>query len=186
MSTVTDAKKLAEQIAKAKKAINTGIVLGLKDGGAMILNNAIKRTPIEFGNLRRSATIIGRPDDPKSQSKLEKTDEPKWKDENDKAAKQKAPGTTATVGSKLKQYLTAGWEALKQEAATELAKDRSPAVMIGFGAYYSIFVHEDLNATHKKGEAKFLEKAQTDERENIKTRIMQRIAQQLRQAVANK
>lgn len=37
--------------------------------------------------------------------------------------------------------------------------DGSKSVFIGYTADYAVYVHEDLEATHEVGEAKFLEKA---------------------------
>lgn len=37
--------------------------------------------------------------------------------------------------------------------------DGTKSVFIGYTASYAVFVHEDLEAIHKVGEAKFLEKA---------------------------
>jgi len=37
--------------------------------------------------------------------------------------------------------------------------DGSKSVFIGYTAYYAVYVHEDLEAYHEVGEAKFLDKA---------------------------
>lgn len=50
---------------------------------------------------------------------------------------------------------------LKGSAFTRKAHDDEKSVVVGFGAAYAIYVHEDLNAFHDDGEAKFLENAVT-------------------------
>lgn len=54
---------------------------------------------------------------------------------------------------------------LKNSAYTR--KDGKLRVAIGFGAAYAIFVHEDLEARHETGQAKFLESALRDNRDAI-------------------
>lgn len=48
---------------------------------------------------------------------------------------------------------------LKGSAFTRKAHDNPKAVVVGFGASYAIYVHEDLQAFHDDGEAKYLENA---------------------------
>lgn len=48
---------------------------------------------------------------------------------------------------------------LKGSAYTRKAPDDGKAVEVGFGAAYAIYVHEDLQAFHDDGEAKYLENA---------------------------
>lgn len=63
---------------------------------------------------------------------------------------------------------------VKAEVDKELLKG-NPTVGIGYNANYAIYVHENLNATHKEGKsAKFLEKAYKQEIPNLK-RNLQRI-----------
>lgn len=47
----------------------------------------------------------------------------------------------------------AALEGLSRNAA------KSAKVQVGYTARYAVYVHEDLETTHKNGEAKFLEKA---------------------------
>lgn len=56
---------------------------------------------------------------------------------------------------------------LKGSASTDTLSKNPPAVAISFGAAYGIFVHENLEATHINGEAKFLENAVRDLRTEI-------------------
>jgi hypothetical protein len=48
-------------------------------------------------------------------------------------------------------------------------KEGKLSVSIGFGAAYAIYVHEDLEAKHTTGQAKFLESALRDNRDAILT-----------------
>lgn len=41
----------------------------------------------------------------------------------------------------------------------EVGKDAHPAIAVGYSAPYAIFVHENLQARHPNGQAKFLENA---------------------------
>lgn len=59
---------------------------------------------------------------------------------------------------------------LKNSAYTR--KEGELSVVVGFGAAYAIFVHEDLEAHHETGQAKFLESALRDNRDEIR-RILQ-------------
>lgn len=56
---------------------------------------------------------------------------------------------------------------LKGSAYTRKAMDDEKAVEVGFGATYGIYVHENLNAYHDNGEAKFLENAATEKADEV-------------------
>ncbi len=56
---------------------------------------------------------------------------------------------------------------LRGSASTDTLSKNPPAVAVSFGAAYAVFVHEDLEATHINGEAKFLENAVTALRTEI-------------------
>jgi hypothetical protein len=59
----------------------------------------------------------------------------------------------------------------------EGAKIQNYRVIVGYSAYYAIYVHEDLTKNHKVGEAKFLENA---------AKVMENtLAQHVGNAVAN-
>lgn len=59
---------------------------------------------------------------------------------------------------------------LKSSAFTR--KEGELGVVVGFNAAYAIFVHENLEARHPTGQAKFLESALRDNRDAI-LRIIQ-------------
>lgn len=65
---------------------------------------------------------------------------------------------------------------LKDSAFTRKAPENEFAVEIGFSAAYAIYVHEDLDAYHEVGQAKFLEVAV----ENKQQEALQVIAQHVK------
>lgn len=56
---------------------------------------------------------------------------------------------------------------LKASAYTRKARDGSESVEIGYTAAYAVFVHEDMEASHPVGQAKFLESALMDNQSAI-------------------
>ena len=65
---------------------------------------------------------------------------------------------------------------LKNSAYTDSEGGKHPAAVIGYQAAYAPFVHEDLEARHTNGEAKFLEKALNENQGRI-LKIVQRHAE---------
>lgn len=65
---------------------------------------------------------------------------------------------------------------LKASAYTRKAMGGRLAVEIGFTASYAIYVHENLEARHTNGEAKFLERAILDNKDAIIEIIRRRAA----------
>ena len=56
---------------------------------------------------------------------------------------------------------------LKGSASTYTISQNPPAVAVSFNASYAIYVHENLESKHPKGEAKFLERAVIDLKDEI-------------------
>jgi len=56
---------------------------------------------------------------------------------------------------------------LKNSAYTDSEGGNDPAAVIGYQASYAPFVHEDLEARHDNGEAKFLERALNENQDRI-------------------
>lgn len=92
--------------AKIMRQINEGLAEGLNTSGELIRGRSVARTPLEYGDLRSSQTVI--------------------------------PATPDDL-----------------EAAVVSDLD------------YAVPVHEDLAAYHDDGEAKFLESATTESRQDI-------------------
>lgn len=63
---------------------------------------------------------------------------------------------------------------LKNSAYTDSEGGDEPSAVIGYQASYAPFVHEDLEARHDNGEAKFLEKALNENQNQILEIIRQR------------
>mgnify|MGYP000645025530 CR=1 FL=1 len=63
---------------------------------------------------------------------------------------------------------------LKNSAYTDSEGGNNPAAVIGYQASYAPFVHEDLEARHDNGEAKFLEKAVNENQDRIPEIIRRR------------
>jgi len=61
---------------------------------------------------------------------------------------------------------------LKNSAFTR--KEGEMSVLVGFNAAYAVFVHENLEAKHPTGQAKFLESALRDNRDAILRIIQER------------
>lgn len=56
---------------------------------------------------------------------------------------------------------------LRGSSYTRKAPGNPQAVEVGFGAAYALPVHEDLEARHEDGEAKFLESAVRDREQDV-------------------
>lgn len=56
---------------------------------------------------------------------------------------------------------------LKGSAFTRRSPEEENVVETGFGAAYAVYVHENLEAHHDNGEAKFLENAVVEKREEV-------------------
>jgi len=109
---------------------------GLIRLGLLIQREAMLRTPIDLGNLRSSAYTA-------------------WSggDINKSITMPNFKGGQA--GQLSMSHEKTIMEA-KQNAATSIF---NPVVEVGFSAYYAVFVHENLEARHKVGESKYLQKA---------------------------
>ena len=120
---------------------------GLISAGLWIMRESIKITPRDLGNLWHSAYVV-------------------WTGKHQDGGE----GFFGKQASTLQSL----HESAKSKAAGMAAAGgaKNPAVVIGFSAFYALYVHEDLEASHTKevkaadggtttaelGEAKFLEK----------------------------
>ena len=106
---------------------------GMITAGFLIQREAQILVPVDLNNLRSSAFTIWGPGQGK---------------------------TTASFTGDDADVLSADHERVVKEEQMGLSSSTfSPEVEVGFSAFYAIFVHEDLNAKHVVGEAKFLQKA---------------------------
>jgi len=106
---------------------------GLIKGGFIIQRQAQKLTPIDTGNLRASAFTI-------------------WAMKTDV----EAPNFRGEKGREMDMQHE---KVIRQEKSKMSTNPLKPEVEVGYTAAYAIFVHENLDARHKVGQAKFLEAA---------------------------
>jgi preprotein translocase subunit Sec61beta len=138
-------------LAKMRKAARAGLI----QGGAVIMKDAQKRTPLDLGNLKASADIVWQ-GGPKASPAFKAGGQ----NQPNSPESANAPGTsTPLTDTGLKMALAAGMIAFHQEADALNATAPDTTVTVGFGAYYAVFVHENPNAKHPIGEYKFLERA---------------------------
>jgi len=117
---------------------------GMIKGGFRILRRAQELTPINTGNLRSSGFIT-------------------WGRSSGKYAKDyKGP-----AAEEIKQGVEQTVDEARQIVGDANMFKGEPTVMIGFGAFYAIYVHEDLDVEHNVGQAKFLQQAVEDMREAV-------------------
>lgn len=67
---------------------------------------------------------------------------------------------------------------LKGSAYTRKTPEDDKVVEVGFSAAYALFVHENLEAHHTNGQAKFLESAADDTKDQVLEAIRSRVAGQ--------
>ncbi len=118
---------------------------GLVQSGLLIQREAQLNCPIDMGNLRASAYTVW--------SNTGKMSNPRFKDD-----------TTSDVDTaRMKMDHTL---AVAEQGMEAMGKTK---VSVGFSAYYALYVHENLEARHSNGTAKFLEKAVLDNTHKILT-----------------
>lgn len=120
---------LNKEIARIKKATGAG----LYEAGLFIKAKALPITPIDYGNLRGSCFVIG----------IYNTSYP--------SVSFKGP----QAGPLYSSFSSAVGEALSI-VEQKKALDKI-SVVVGYGAFYAAFVHENPNAGKFAGEWKFLE-----------------------------
>lgn len=110
---------------------------GLTKFGYLVIGDATKFAPRDVGNLKNSSFLVSK----RSQIGLRSTKRFK-------------------TGTKARAKVAAEHSKVINDAAMKVRGfRRGPAVIIGFSAFYAVFVHENLEARHTEGMAKFLEYA---------------------------
>jgi len=148
--------ELNSQIAKIQGRTRKGLI----EAGLMILAKAQKNTPVDTGNLKASASLIP--------SAMAAVPTPVW-DTDSKNPKRKNP--THLSGETISE-LSAGFETMVGESKAEIASDATKhidSVIVGYGAYYAVFVHEKAGP-----KMKFLENAVKSETNAVLERIRRR------------
>ncbi len=129
-------KTMARMLSYQKTSIDN-VRKGLGRVGLRIQRGSQKRCPVEFGNLKTSAFTMSKNFDPPR---------PSWKGEADS-------GDLNAAYSEATDY------ARQKIKKNDRGMISDPTVVVGHGANYALFVHENLQASHKVGEAKFLERS---------------------------
>lgn len=124
-------KNLNKQIASIEGDVMKGLILS----GQLIKGVSMKNTPVYVGNLKGSHYLVAQTGLQESESGSFST-----KDKSGQKVAAEHPGHV-------------------QEASARAQTARKPFVEIGCTAFYAEVVHEDLQARHTSGKAKFLEDA---------------------------
>lgn len=106
---------------------------GMIKGGLIIQGAAQKLVPVDLANLKASAfTVWGK----------------------------KTTATSGKFSGEDGAKMETNHKSVVSQEKAGLSKNLfTPEVEVGFSAYYAIFVHEDLDAKHKVGQAKYLDSA---------------------------
>lgn len=139
--------EVTRNLNKAIAGIRGDIRKGLIEGALIILRQSQKYSPVLTGNLKAGETIIYSTSTPQ---------EPAWD----------TKGNTA--------QLSAAWNGMVNESRAETQKDErkgEDSVIIGCGAFYSVFVHERHPNPQKR---KFLERAMREKSDEVVERIRRR------------
>lgn len=138
---VTGMSEIRKGFQKSKEKTHQRVKRGLIKGSLVLKRASQERTPVEYGNLVNSTYIV-------------------WE-----GGSNAAPSFNNETDSM--KELVSFYNAQLVAAKSEVSSTKESVVEFGFACFYGIFVHEDLNATHRTGEAKFLEKAAREEAKAI-------------------
>ncbi len=133
-------KNFSKEISKIRGNVQKGLTLG----ALRVKAESVKRTPVEFGNLRASHYVI------EGGGIISEGSSPTFRPGR--------PGVMERIAREHPSHLA--------EAVAESSSKSNAFVEIGCTAFYAIFVHENLEARHVVGEAKFLENAIRQELNN--------------------
>lgn len=143
-------KVLNKLNSRLKELKGPNMKAGLIQGGLMIMRGSQQRVPVDTGNLKASAYV---------QWDGGSTPEPKFSEQSEKTK------LTPEQLAMLKQTHEAALQ--KAQKMVKSQKNNDAAVVAGHSAYYALFVHEDLNAAHMVGQAKFLENTIKEDQKQI-------------------
>lgn len=133
-----------EGLRSALDKIESASKQGLIKGGLLILRESQKTVPVDLGNLRASGYVLW--DTSSSGTK---------KQFKSKRGKKEASKQVVTRLMNDRQKIIS-----EHQAALRLASKKKIIVEVGYTAFYAVFVHEDMNASHTKGQrAKYLQRA---------------------------
>ena len=139
---------LNKEVGKIKKIT----VKNMLTAGLLVKGKALRKIPVDTANLKSSGYVI-------------------WgmrKTNIDSPIPDFNVSSFGELGSK-KRFNTL--QKLRSDhnevIAREKKSSKEPFATIGFTAFYALFVHEDLTARHKVGQAKFLEQALLENKPQI-------------------
>lgn len=123
-------KNLNKQIKSIEGDIGKGLILGM----SLTKADSMKNTPVDTGNLKGSHYLVF----------------------NTGEVQQDTSFNTKTKSGQKVASQHAGHVS---ESMSDIKSKRGPTAEIGCTAFYAEAVHENLEASHITGEAKFMEKA---------------------------
>lgn len=130
-----------ELLASDLKKIPLKTLQGMIAGGLVVQRAAQKLTPVDTANLKASATTV-------------------W-------GMKKGGGSPAFKGKDAGEMSSDHQKTVASEQSNLSKNPLTPEVEVLYSAAYALFVHEDLEANHINGQAKFLEKAVKDNLDKI-------------------
>jgi len=160
-------KGLDETLAKLNKEVNNikrRCRSGMVAGGFIIKRHAQKNCPVDTSNLKASAFVVF--DKGKVLQAVHEIQVPNFKSERTIKGSRGRDRRGRYVAGSVRtqkvdtQKLTA--EHQRKIGQAEGAAFATGLVFVGFTAEYALFVHEDQEASHNVGGAKFLERAITE------------------------
>ena len=127
-------RQVLNNLNKEIQKIKTKSMAGLIEAAIFIRRESEPLTPLDFGNLRASFFIVT------SQAKVKDGVSPNF------------VGPNASI-------IASAHSATLSEATSLASGANMPVVVLGFGANYAVFVHEDLEMIFRRpgAQAKFLE-----------------------------
>lgn len=141
-------KNLNREIERIENVTRQGLI----EGGLSVLKQSQKNSPVLTGNMKASASIIA------SEREVPR---PAWKGTKKVALD---PVQAALLAQGFEEYVAQG-----QDEVTRDAKKSITSVIVGFGAWYSLFVHE-----RHPTKPKFLERALREKMAEVLERIRKR------------
>jgi hypothetical protein len=137
-------KNLNKEISKLKGNVQKGLTLAM----TFIKGQSMDKTPVDVGNLRASHYLVTGDGHVSDEAKGFKTKYPK---KSGKKITASQVASAAKVASEHQSHVS--------EAKANATSKRAPFAEIGCTAFYAVYVHEDLEARHITGGAKFLERS---------------------------
>lgn len=122
---------LNKEISKINGNVQNGLTLGM----LMVKADSMSATPVDTGNLRGSHYLVS------GDGKVDRS------------------STFVTKKSKSGERVSKEHEDHIRSASSNAQSKKGPFCEIGCTAFYAVYVHENLEAKHVTGKAKFMEDA---------------------------